>query len=232
MKRLPPNKALLVIRVAAWGSGGLILLALLAIIALHIPSVQKRTIQWAVSRIEAATRFKVQIRSYRWQPFSRICLNKVNIESQGKQILDCEKVRLKFHLSTKRPYVTIKELYLEKPFLQLERNNDGKWIVPAPDGRKGQGNERAGEEPSWTRIQFPRIQIFSGTIEARQQGNTVLYIKDISGAVYLKAVSGSDGLKIRLDFENLRTQDQTNQWATGDIEGPGTPAVQVLLEWG
>ena len=210
-RRPPPRRTLLVTRLAAWGVGGLVFFALPAIIALNMPAVQKKAMQWAVSRIEAATKFKVQIQSCQWLSFSLICLNKVKIESEGKQILDCEKVRLKYRLSTKRPYVMIKDVHLEKPFLQLERTNDGKWIVPAPNGAKGQGNERVGEEPSWTHVQFPRIQISSGTIEARQQGNTILYIKDISGAVYLKAVSGDGGTKIGLDFENLNTQAQRDE---------------------
>ncbi len=223
-KGSPPRKTLLVIKLAAWGAGGLIFLALLAIIALHMPPVQKKVIHWAVSRIESATKFKVQIQSYRWRPFSGISLDQVKIESEGKQILDCEKVRLKYRLSTKRPYVTIKEVYLKKPFLQLERNNDGKWVVPAPIGGKGEGNERLGAEPSWTQIQFPKIQIFSGTIEARQQGNTILHVKDISGAVYLKAIPGAEGPQIRLNFENLHARARLGEWVTCGTGGLETLA--------
>jgi uncharacterized protein involved in outer membrane biogenesis len=212
-KRSPPRKAPFLIRLAAWGLGGLLFLALLAIVALHIPSVQNKAISGIVKRIEAATNFQVQIRSYQWWPFSGIYLNEVKIESQGKQVLDCGKVRLKYRLSIKHPYVIVKEIYLEKPFLQLERNPDGKWLVPAPARATGQGRGEPGEEPFWIHIQLPRIQIISGTIEARQQGNTILSIKDISGAVHLKVVQGPSGPEIRLDFENLHARAHL-----GDLE--------------
>ncbi len=175
-----------------------------AIIALHLPPIQKEIILRGVTRIEAATNFRVQIRSYQWWPFSGIYLTDVKIESEGKQILDCDKVHLNYKLSIKRPYIIVEEVYLEKPFLQLERSADGKWLVPAPPEGKGQRREvAAGDEPSeplWTHMQLPRIQIVSGTIEARQQGNTILSIKDISGAVHLKAVPGAEGPKIQIGF--------------------------------
>ncbi|MGA2026450.1 MAG: hypothetical protein ABSH17_05180 [Syntrophobacteraceae bacterium] len=188
----------------------MVFLALSAIIVLHIPAIQKEIIRGAVMRIEAATNFRVQIRSYRWWSFSGIHLIDVKVESQGKQILDCGKVRLNYKLSIRRPYIIVEEVYLEKPFLQLERSADGKWLVPAPSEGKEQIKEVPGRgEPSgplWASIQLPMIQIVSGTIEARQQGNTILSIKDISGAVHIRAVPGAEGTKIQVDFENLHAQ--------------------------
>jgi uncharacterized protein involved in outer membrane biogenesis len=158
-------------------------------------------------------------------------LTDVKIGSQGKQILDCGKVRLKYKLSIRRPHIIVKEVYLEKPFLQLERSADGKWLVPAPPERKEQRRQvpAGGElsEPLWASIQLPMIQIVSGTIEATQQGNTILSIKDISGPVYLRAIPGPEGPKIQIDFENLHSQaQQIGESAAWALMVPG-----CSMEW-
>ncbi len=226
-KKALPHKAPFVIRLGAWGAAVLFFLVLLAIIVLHLPPLQKEIIFRGVARIEAATNFRVQILSYQWWPFSGIYLAGVKIESEGKQILNCDKVHLNYRLSTKRPYIIVEEVYLEKPFLQLERSADGKWLVPASSAKEGQGRG-PGDEPCWTHMQLPTIQIVSGTIEARQQGNTILSIKDISGAVHLKAVTGAEGPKIRLDFENLHARAQTGQSGKCGIEDCGVLDEQQL----
>jgi len=231
-KRTRPHKAPFLIRLAAWGTAVLLFLASSAIIALHVPTIQKKIILRGVTLIEAATNFRVQIRSYQWWPFSGIYLTSVKIESEGKHILDCDKVRLNYKLSIRRPYIIVEEVYLERPFLQLERSADGKWLVPAPPEGKGHGREvPTGGEPSgplWASIQLPRIQIVSGTIEARQQGNTILSIKDISGDVHLRAVPGAEGPKIQIDFENLHARAQIGESAAWGIDGSGVLDGQEL----
>ncbi|MGO9021452.1 MAG: hypothetical protein ACLQVJ_24205 [Syntrophobacteraceae bacterium] len=223
-KRTRTHKAPFLIRLAGWGTATLLFLPLSAIIALHVPAIQKEIILRGVTRIEAATNFRVQIRSYQWWPFSGIYLTDVKIESEGEQILDCGNVRLKYKLSTRRPYIIVEEVYLEKPFLQLERSADGKWLVPAPP--EGIGHRRqipAGGEPSdeplWASIQLPRVQIVSGTVEARQQGKSILSIKDISGAVHLRAVPGAEGPKIQINFENLHARAKIGESAAWGIDG-------------
>lgn len=225
-KRERPHKALFLIRPAVWGTAVLLSLSFLAIIALHIPSIQKEIISKAISRIEALTNLRVQIRSYRWLPFSGIYLTDVKIESMGKQILDCNNVHLNYQLSIKRPYIIIENVYLEKPFLQLERSSEGKWVVPAPPaGRESMSGMPAvddSSEPVWTQIQLPIIQIVSGTIEAIQQGNTILSVRDISGTVHLKTVPGAEGPEIQMDFENLHARAQTDESGAWDIDGSGS----------
>lgn len=231
-KRTRPHKAPFLIRLAAWGTAVLLFLALSAIIALHLPAIQKEIILRSVTQIEAATNFRVAIGSYQWRPFSGIYLTEVKIESEGKQILDCDKVRLNYKLSIRRPYIIVEKVYLEKPFLQLERSADGKWLVPVPPEGKGQRREvpTGGEpsEPLWASIQLPRIHIVAGTIEARQQGNTILSIKDISGAVHLKVVPGAEGPKIQINFENLHAQAQIGESAAWGIDGSGVLDGQEL----
>jgi uncharacterized protein involved in outer membrane biogenesis len=205
-----PGKVRPLIRPVASAGAVLIFIALTAIVALHLPSIQKEIILTGIERLEAATNLEVQIRSYRWLPFSGIRLTDVRIRSGGRQFLDCDKVRLDYRLSIKWPYLIVERVYLEKPFLQLERSADGKWLFPSPGGsgienepQIDSANAEKPGEPLWTRIHLPSIQIVSGTIEATQQGNTIISIKDITVAVQLKAVSGAKGSRMQMRFENL-----------------------------
>jgi len=216
------------IRPAAWGAAVLFLAASTAIIALHLPSIQKEIIFRGIERIEAATNFKVQIRSCRWLPFSGIHLTGVRIESEGKQFFDCDEVHLDYSLSIRRPYLVVEKVYLEKPFLQLERSAEGKWLFPAPGWKgeeKGQSGDSSGvdepAEPLWTQIQLPSIQVVSGTIEAVQQGNTIISIRDISATVQLKVVSGANGPRMQMDFENLHARTQLGEIGAWGIDGSG-----------
>jgi hypothetical protein len=211
--RFHPRKTLFVIRLAAWvGIGGGLLVVLAAFFALHIPSIRKAVIVEVVSRIEATTNFQVQIHSLQWRPFSTtVYLTEVKVESGGKQVLDCGKVRVKCRPSIKSPFIIVEEVYLEKPFLRLEKKADGKWLLPAPAGTGARQGGSQGENPFWSHLLLPKIQIVSGTIEATQQGNTVLHIKDISGSVSLGAAPGVEGPEIKLDFENTHAQKQVGE---------------------
>ncbi|HYA42583.1 MAG TPA: translocation/assembly module TamB domain-containing protein [Syntrophobacteraceae bacterium] len=235
-KRTLPFKAQLLIRPAAWGGGVLFLAATAAIIALHLPSIQKVIILRGIERVEAATNLKVQIRSYRWSPFSGIHLTDVKIESEGKQFLDCGEVRFNYRLSIRRPYLVVDKVYLEKPFLQLERDACGKWFFPAFRGKseeRGRSGGPAGAdeptEPLWTQIQLPSIQIVSGTIEAIQQGNSVISIKDIAAAVQLKAVQGEKGPRMQMNFEKLHARAQLGEIGAWGIDGSGELDGRQLL---
>ena len=212
------------LRLAAWLLSAFIVIPTLAVLALHIPTVQKEIIRRVVDGIEAATYYKVQLDSYKWWPFSRLYLSKVKVQAQGKEILSCDQVNVKYNLSAAWPYMTVKEIYLEKPFLQLERSAEGKWQIPEARAGSGksQGSGSRDGEPIWSHIVMPTVQIVSGTIEARQQGNTILSVKDISGAVHLKTVQGSDGHRIRVDFENLHAQSDAGKWGTWSADGSGS----------
>ncbi len=193
----------------------IIFLPMLAVIALHVPAVQKEIISSAANKIGSISQFNVKLESYTWTPFSSLDLEKLRVETEGKTVLDCTRVRLAYGLSTKWPYVVVPEIYLEKPFLQLEKNEDGKWRValetaPRPSAYK-----------FWLDFPLPVLRISSGIIEGRRQGQTVLSVKDITGVVHLKKVQGRDGPEIRIDPDNWqwlaeilagepgRTQDQS-----------------------
>jgi hypothetical protein len=181
----------------------LVLLPLLFIFALNIPSVQKELITRATKQIRSATDFTIQIDSFKWFPFSRLHLFNVRVEAEGRQILTCEDASVRYRFLPSSPYIFLEDIYLKKPFIQLERSPDGKWLIPA--ARPGITNGgQTGRNPFPESFPLPSIHIDSGKIEASQQGKNVLSIKDITGIIHLKSVQGPNGPSIRLDLDNWR----------------------------
>ncbi|MHC1727140.1 MAG: translocation/assembly module TamB domain-containing protein [Syntrophobacteraceae bacterium] len=220
-KRARPEGPPFFVRLAVWGISALVLLSLLAVLALHLPSIQQEIILRAVGQIEAATNYGVQIESYNWWPFSHLYLTNVKVQAEGKQILSCEKIRLDYRLSVSRPFIIPDEVYLEKPFLQLERSVDGKWQIPVPSspgGKKAEGRE--GDKGSfWNDFKLPRIRVNSGSITASQGGTTILSVKNISGGIRLETLSGPDGPRIRVDFEKLAAEAESSGLGKWRVEG-------------
>ena len=207
-------------KIAAWVTGAMLCLALPVIALLHSPSVQRRIITEGIARIEKATHLQVKISSYRWNTFSSIYLTGVEIESGGKRVLDCDDVRLDYRLSMERPYIIIEEVDLKKPFVQLERGADGKWLFPGFFATKSHETSEPPRSPvPSTRLQFPKIRILAGTIEAVQQGSTVLSIKDFSGAVNLRTLGGAAGPKIQMELGNVHARAHAPRFGTWDIDG-------------
>jgi autotransporter translocation and assembly factor TamB len=196
------------------------MLSMTAVLALHIPSVQKEIILRAADEIQRATNYRVQIESFTCWPFSRLYLDDVSVQAEGKQILNCAKIGISYSLSLHSPYVLLDAVYLEKPFLQLERGGDSKWQIPQPRVSEGQGGQVA-SDPFWVHVVPPKVTIDSGTIEGKQQGNVILSVKNISGSIHLQAVSGEGGPRIRVNLENLRAQIDTSPFGTWKIEGSG-----------
>lgn len=191
-----------------WAAAAIILLVpALVVFALHIPAVQQSLIISIVNRIENATYYKVEIQSYKWWPFSRLYVEKLRVESGGKTILDCGEVRLSYGFRASFPFINPEEIYLGKPYLQVERGDDGKWLLPGSSGGgRGQGGEGGGAGSMLLNMALPTLHVVSGTIEGRQRGNIVLSIKDATGIIHLKRVSGPEGVSIGVDLDNLRAQ--------------------------
>ncbi len=197
----------------------LILLPLVAIVALHVPAVQKEVILNAANKIGEISHVNVELGSYTWMPLSSLDLEKLKVETEGKNVFGCTLVRLDYSLSAKWPYIVVPEIYLEKPSLQLEKNEEGKWRVALEQTARPSGYK------FWLDYPLPLLRISSGTIEGRRDGKVVLSIKDISGVVHLKKVQGREGPEIRIDPDNWqwlaeilagepgRSQDSSNSEA-------------------
>ncbi len=166
--------------------------------------------------MEKATGLRVEISSWRWKPLCAVALAGVKIEANGKRVLDCENVRLDCGLSLERPYVTIRQIVLKQPFVRLEKDAGGKWIVPvfgSSKSREASGSPRSG---SWKQLKFPRIKILAGRIKAVQQGITVLSIRDFCGAVSLRTIEGAEGPKIRMDLLKLHARAHVSGFDRAD----------------
>jgi hypothetical protein len=202
---MSPSKSNWPIRTAALGVSALVLLAALALIVFHIPAVREQILLGAVGHFEAATLVRVEFASCRWRPFSGLSLAGVKVRSGGMTILDCEKVALSCTLSLGRPFVRVEEIFLEKPFLRLEKDREGKWRLPRELSGRGQGRAEPEADPLWGWYPLPRLRVLSGVVEGRQDGETVFSIRDFTGVLNLKTVPGPHGPEIRLDLDNWRT---------------------------
>lgn len=206
---------------------GILVLALLSIVALHIPVVQKEIILRVENRIEAATHYKIELASFMWWPLSALYLENVKIEAEGAPVLECEKVRVSYGLSTSSPYLAVQEVYLEKPFVHLERTSDGKWRIPGQAAQSlgsgiGGAAGGSGKEHSQLAFPLPRLRISSGHIEAHQQGKTIMTVKDITGVLQLITVQGPNGPEIRVDFDNWQARADIAGYGAWTIAGSGS----------
>ncbi len=213
IKRARPNGLPYFVRLGAWTISAAITLCFLAALALHLPSIQQEIISRAVGQIDATAGYRVQIESYKWWPFSRLYLSNVKVQAEGRQILSCENIRLDYRLSISRPYVIPEEVFLEKPFLQLERSIEGRWQIPAPAQRSNEKDEGAqgAKTAFWRALPLPAIRIESGSITGAQAGNTILSVKNISGGVRLETIIGPDGPRLRIDFEKLAAEAESSE---------------------
>ncbi len=208
-------------------AGVLVCLALPVLVALHVPSVQERIITEGLSRVEKATHLEIKISSYHWNTFSSIYLTGVRVDSGGKRVLDCDDVRLVYRLSIEQPYIVIKEVDLKKPFVRLERDADGKWLLPAFPKPGVSNPPRSPVQRA--HISFPRIRITAGSIEAFQQGKTILSVRDFSGAVHLRSRKGASGPGIQMELGHIHARADAAGFGTWDMEISASLEGQELL---
>ncbi|MCE5336489.1 MAG: translocation/assembly module TamB domain-containing protein [Desulfobacteraceae bacterium] len=214
----PPEASRVATRLLIIGLAVLVLLPAALILALHVPAVQRELIQFTVDRIESSTEYKIDLGFFDWSPFSRLNAADVHVQARGKQILAAERIEVNYGLTFAWPYIELEQVHLEKPFLQLEKGADGKWQLPRARTAEADKAKNRGT-PFWLKIGLPKVRIVSGTIEARQQGNVIVSVKDVSGAIDLKAVQGPDGPMLSIDMEMLRAQLSGGQLGEWNIEG-------------
>ncbi|MGV8074170.1 MAG: translocation/assembly module TamB domain-containing protein [Syntrophobacteraceae bacterium] len=200
------------ILIFAWTAIIVLIVPLFLILILHLPGVQSEVIKRVIRQIEIVTPLQVQLKNYRWSPFSGLSLKELKVQSSRKNILECEKAQLSYSLSLSRPYIKANEIYLEKPVLRLDKDAEGHWILPQ-DAKNG--NDKAGsvaggdaahpaaDEASSLMFRFPwpRIRIFSGVVTAEQNGRQILTIRDVTGTLTVEPAHDANGrpsLKVHL----------------------------------
>ncbi|MGC9196470.1 MAG: hypothetical protein ACP5IL_13605 [Syntrophobacteraceae bacterium] len=199
-------------------AGILLCVALPVLIALNSSSLQRRIIMGGIARLQRATHLRVTICSYRWNLRSSIYLTGVKIESAGKPVLDCQNVRLDYSFSLERPYLIVNNIELQKPFLQLERGPGGAWLLPFSMASGSAHASVSRPSTSCTGFKFPRITILAGRIKAVQQGNTVLSIRDFSGAINLRMIAKAGEHKIEMELRKIHAAVPTPRFASWDEE--------------
>ncbi len=110
---------------------------------------------------------------------------------------------------------------MEKPWLQLQRDSQGDFQLPAeksPGTRDSQGSKPF----PWAGFPWPQVRIVSGNIVAYQDGQVVLSVRDVNATVSLQEVSGSDGPKLKINFgqwQGCAEVPELGEWQlTGEAE--------------
>ena len=181
----------LLFRIALGAAVFLFILPLLLVFAFHLPAVQERFVDHVVSRVQDSTGLEFKVGFCSWRPFTGIHLSGLLVRSGGHDILRCENVRVTLGISGAPPYVQAKEIYLEEPVLSLERDASGHWGLPG----SGLSLDSPGFE--YTPSHRPdesnlRLRIRSGTIHASRNGIPLLSIRDVTGAISLRVLPGSE----------------------------------------
>ena len=144
----------------------------------------------------------IQTGAYRWISLSELSISDLTIRSAETVSLECPEARFQFRLVLQPPYVAISEIYLDRPSIRLEKDSHGGLLFP---GFKETKN-RTDKSPSPKipdSFPLPRIHVDSGSIEARQNGRTVLTVRNVTGEFSLLKAEGPDGWKFRLDFGDI-----------------------------
>jgi hypothetical protein len=172
----------------------------LLLFLLHLPIIQGQLLTYIAERLGRNSDVEIRFSASQWQPFSRLSVLGLNIRASGIELVKCSRAELTYRLSWSRPYLLAEELYLERPFLHLEKEEDGTYRLFRPNSRNAT-NGRPGEDVSfWARYPFPRVHIVSGVIEAEQNGHQVLSLRDMNATFSPKILQGKNGRGLRIDM--------------------------------
>ena len=194
-----PGRGFAVLRLVIWIVGILIVLPAAALVVLHLPPVQRALIVRAAETMEQDTGLRLEMQSFVWWPFSSLSIRNVQVSAPGRKIVECEELRLSYRVSPQSPYVEPKEAFFVKPFIHLERDATGRWLVPG-SWKGGRMAAWGGFPHSLANLPLPRVRVSSGTIDAEQEGRSILTIKDVTGPLPIRLVSGPEGPKLRMDL--------------------------------
>lgn len=176
-----------------------IILPVALLAALHLPFVQKLMIAQFTGMIEQSTGLRVELSSYDWWPSSRLYVKNITVASMGKSIVECEELRLTYEIWLEYPYLQPKEARFQKPAIHIERDPAGRWKIPWD--LRGRGRDLPGKVSSWLNdMSWPQVYVEGGTIDARQNGSSILSIKGVNGLLPVRRVMEADGPKLEMDL--------------------------------
>lgn len=168
------------------------------ILGIHFPPIQKLLIDNAIQRIERAADLQIDIKSFRWSPFSSIYIHGLDVRNCETTVIASDEIKVEYRLGWKWPYVQPLTVQLEKPSLYLERDLEGHWRLPIQSQSPSKHSDRA--DLSWLKALMLKVQICAGTIIGFHNGKVVLSIHDVNGGLSFQPASGTEGLEIQLDL--------------------------------
>ena len=206
----------------------LLLLPLALVAALHVPAVQDTILRAAVQKLESSADLQIQLAGARWSPFRELSLLDLKVKAAGENLIECEKANLGYHLSWKWPYLYPEAIVLEKPSLHLERDAQGRWQLPARKGAPPEASQ-PGKPFPWSSFPWPQVRIVSGTITAAQNGQMVLFIRDVNATLSVQEMMDSDGPWLKLDFGQWHGSAEVPAWGRWQFSGQAEIRNQTLV---
>ncbi len=197
---------------------------LLAVILIHTPWVQERVLKTLVDRIQQETGADVAVGGFRWSPFGSLRLKNVSVETNGTVVFSTDFVHLEYRLSWFKPHVFVHDVTLEKPFLRLERFDDGRWRLPLSTHRKDKAEDDTLRRwPLWPSTQ---VAMIAGRVQGFQGEHCVLDMSNITGKLRFHQWSEADRSGVEVLLEPWRMELRT------PISGTWTFAGKALWENG
>ncbi|MEJ5348630.1 MAG: translocation/assembly module TamB domain-containing protein [Desulfosoma sp.] len=160
-----------------------------------------------IDRIQQETGADVAVGGFRWSPFGSLRLKDVSVETNGTVVFSTDFVQLEYRLGWFKPHVSVHDVTLEKPFLRLERFEDGRWCIPLSPHRDDKGGDETPRRwPLWPSTQ---VAMIAGRIQGFQGERRVLDMSDITGKLRLHRWSEGDRSGVEVLFEPWRMELRT-----------------------
>jgi hypothetical protein len=209
-----------------WAAMAVLLIPLILVLVLHLPWVQNSLISRVIKRVERDANVKIELGTLQWRPFSHLNIKGLEVQSAGETFLQSEQIDLAYYPVWRWPYVHPTELHLDKPVIQLEKDSQGNWVLAkgnaqreaSPDKKSDKKTSGAGT-PFWAVIPLPRVIVNSALIEGRQDGQTVLLLRNVTGALSFRVISTPEGPRLAIDLDKWRGEAVMPQWGTCDLTG-------------
>lgn len=176
-----------------------LLLPALALMGLYFPPTQEFLLKRVVLLIEKRADIQIQMSSFQWRPLSELKLTGLSVHSDQTTLLTCNEARLIYRIRPKWPFLHPEEIRMEGPAIFLEKDNQGHWRIPTQRST-GEASESKEKSLEWLNALQMRIQVVSGTVTGRQDGQTVLSVRDVSGTLLIEPAEGGGAPRVTINF--------------------------------
>ncbi|MGQ9749249.1 MAG: translocation/assembly module TamB domain-containing protein [Desulfosoma sp.] len=181
-------------------------LSLCIVLLMHTPWVQDWMTRVVVERVHQATSLQVAVRGFRWSSWKSVRFNEVSLKSGETVVLSADSLDMHYSLSWSKPHVTLRHVTLHRPFVRLEKSDDGRWRIPLPrDEGKGNGNEPARR---WVLKLLGQVTVVSGRVQGFEGERCILDVSEMTGTLWVRQESenGSLGVQVSLDPWRMELQ--------------------------